>query len=302
MPLSSHRAAPRLILAVILALTCLGAVSVQAQERPVGQIDSARGVTRPSDATVTRAVGGVVPARSLVRLYDGDRVTVTGAGTQLTLFLAGVDTPTVITRANSPFVVKGRRSGAGQGFVGGMLASLDLMFNRPRMAIATATEARGPGDARAATSFLPGGEQRLPEGMRRLLVMWSGPSSPVHVVQGEATREWVASVYASTFVDAPAQGDFGIVLPGDALGWTVSRVADDDVPRAPGAPTDRPLTEEERLANAIWLLAEGGPEWRLFAISEVVELAPGDYGAARLLAAIRSSEIEPEELLEPDDE
>ncbi len=287
-------------LALLVSAWLAIAGPVWAQQRPVGQIDAASGVTRPTDATVTRAVGGTTPARSLVRLYDGDRITVSGARTRLTVFLAGVETPAVVTRANSPFVVRGRRTGASQGFVTEMFASLDLMFNRPRMAIATATEARGPEDARRATAALPSGRQRLPDGARRLLVLWSGPASVVQVAQGEDAREWAASLYASTFIEAPATGDFEVVLPGDALGWSVSRVPASDAPRAPGAPVGRELTPDERLANAIWLIAEGDPEWRLFALSEVADLAQVDYGAARLLAAIRADEIEPGDLLTPE--
>ncbi|MBU1346842.1 MAG: hypothetical protein KKA16_07805 [Alphaproteobacteria bacterium] len=284
-------------LAVVVFAWFAIAAPVSAQQRPVGQIDAASGVVRPTDATVTRAVGGTTPARSLVRLYDGDRVSVSGARTRLTLFLAGVETPTVVTRANSPFIVRGRRTGASQGFVTEMFASLDLMFNRPRMAIATATEARGPEDARTAAAALPSGRQRLPEGERRLLVLWSGPASVVQVAQGDERREWAASLYASTFIDAPETGDFDVVLPGDALGWTVSRVPAADAPRAPGAPAEGELTADERLANAIWLIAEGDAEWRLFALSEVADLAQTDYGAARLLAATRADEIEPGDLL-----
>lgn len=293
---------PPVWIALIVAIVSLtpGVGLAQAQPRPIGQIDAASGVTRPADATVARAVGGTAPARSLVRLYDGDRVIVTGTTTRLTLFLAGVEAPTVVTRANSPFVVRGRRSGSTQGFVNDMLASLDVMFNRPRMAIATATEARGPSDARTADAFLPAGPQRLPEGARRLLVSWSGPSSPVQVTQGDDAREWAASLYASAFIEAPAEGDFDIILPGDGLGWTVSRTPLAEAPRATGVPTEGELTEEERLANAIWLIAEGAPEWRLFALSEVADLAQTDYGAARLLAAIRAGEIEPQDLLAGD--
>jgi len=284
------------VIAALVSLTAeVGAA--HAQPRPVGQIDAAVGVARPADATVARAVGGTTPARSLVRLYDGDRIIVTGRSTRLTLFLAGVDAPTVVTRANSPFVVRGRREGSAHGFVNDMLASIDLMFNRPRMAIATATEARGPSDTRVADSFLPAGPQRLPEGARRLLVSWSGPSSKVVVTQGAEAREWEASLYASAFIEAPAEGDFDIVLPGDDLGWSVSRSTLSDAPRAPGAPMEGSMTMDERLANAIWLIAEGAPEWRLFALSEVADIAQIDYSAARLLAAIRAGEIEPQDLL-----
>jgi len=283
-------------LGLALTAVCTAGAAAQAQERPIGQIDAARGVVRPSDALVTRSDGGPVPARSLVRLYEGDRITVTGSGTQLTLFLAGAEAPTIVSRANSPYVVRGRRAAPVQGFVSDMLASLDLLFNRPRMAIATVTEARGLGNGRQATAFLPVGAQRLPPGTRRLLVLWSGPSSVVQVVQGAGNREWTASLYASTFVEAPPEGDFQVVLPGDPLGWTVTRVPADETPRAQGTSQLGELTADERLANAIWLLADGGTEWRLFAISEVADLAQTEYSAARLLAAIRSGEIEPEEL------
>lgn len=283
------------LMAVFLTWAIL-ASPILAQQRPVGQIDTATGIARPTDATVVRAVGGTTPARSLVRLYNGDRVTVNGDRTRLTLFLAGGDAPTVVTRANSPFVVRGRRTGTTQGFVTEMFASLDLMFNRPRMAIATATEARGPEDGRTATGFLPAGPQRLPAGALRLLVLWSGPSSPVRVVQGEDSQEWAASVYTSALIDAPAEGDFDIVLSDDALRWRVFRIPLVDAPRAPGAPAEGELTPDERLANAMWLIAEGGQEWRLYALSEIADLAQSDYSAARLLAAIRADEITPEDL------
>lgn len=285
--------------ALALLVSAVFAGAVGAQDRPVGQIDTARGIQRPTDAVVTRADGGTVPARSLVRLYQGDRVVVAGANTRLTLFIAGADTPVAVTRANSPFVVRGRSGGSSPGFVGRTLASLDLLFNRPRMAIATTTEARGPGDVLTASPFLPAGPQRLPQGARRLVVLWSGPASLVQISQAGQTREWTSAPFASTLVDAPAEGDFDIVLPGDALGWSVSRVAEDQSPRAPSAPQASGLAPDERLANAIWMLVEGGAEWRLFALSEVADLAQTDYGAARLLAAIRAGEIQPEALAAP---
>lgn len=293
MNLSRARMLSRVAVALSLLLS-LGSGAALAQGRPIGQIDTARGVERPTDATVTRAAGGSSPARSLVRLYDGDRVIVTGAATRLTLFIAGTETPVVVTRANSPFTVRGRAGRSSSAFANRMLASLDLLFNRPRMAIATATEARGPGDVVTASPFLPTGPQRLPLGARPLVILWSGPTSAVQVAEAGQTRDWIASDYASMLIDAPAEGDFEIMLPGGELGWTVTRVPQAEAPRAPGAPTDPVLPDEDRLANAIGLLSEGAPEWRLFALSEVADLARTDYGAARLLAAIRAGEIEPE--------
>lgn len=282
--------------ALFAVLVLLWSGAALAQGRPLGQIDTARGVERPTDATVARAAGGSIPARSLVRLYDGDRVVVTGVNTRLTLFIAGAETPVVVTRANSPFTVRGRSGGSSSAFATRMLASMDLLFNRPRMAIATATEARGPGDVATASPFLPAGPQRLPLGARPLIILWSGPTSAVQVSESGQTRDWVASDYASMLIDAPAAGDFEIRVPGGELGWTVTRVPAAESPRAPGAPTDTVLSDEERLANAIGLLSEGAPEWRLFALSEVADLARTDYGAARLLAAIRAGEIEPQAL------
>jgi hypothetical protein len=289
-------------LAVFASLTLAASAGpADAQDRPVGQIDTARGIDLPDQAVVLRAAGGTTPARSLVRLYDGDRIQVRGAQTRLTVYVAGNDRPIVITRANSPYLVRGRSGGPMSGRVTRVLASLDLMFNRPRMAIATATEARGLGDGLTASAFLPAGPQRLPGGARALLILWSGPASAVQIVQGQQSREWDASAFTSAVIDAPEEGDFDIVLPGDALGWSVARVPEEAAPRGPGVPPTGPLTPEERLANTIWLLAEGEPEWRLFALSDVTDLARTDYGAARLLAAIRAGEIEPEDLAAPAD-
>lgn len=290
----------RIWLTAAAAVLIVWGGNVQAQSRPVGQIDAASGLSRPSDATVTRADGSRAPARSLVRLYDGDRVIVTGETTRLTLFMAGLETPTVVTRANSPLTVRGRQTGTTGAFVSNVLASLDLMFNRPRMAIATATEARGIGDNLTPSPFLPSGPQILPEGRRPLLVQWSGLSSPVQINQQDVTREWPASQYTSTSGEAPDSGDFRIVLPGSSLSWSVTRVASNAFPRAPNAPTGRELTPDERLANAIWIMAEGAAEWQLFALSEITDLAGSDYTAARVLAAIRAEEVEPGDLLAKD--
>jgi hypothetical protein len=284
------------LLLLLLLTSALGAGPAVAQDRPVGQIDTARGIDRADQAVVLRAAGGTTPARSLVRLYDGDRIQVRGAQTRLTVYVAGNERPIVVTRANSPYLVRGRSGGPVSGPVTQMLASLDLMFNRPRMAIATATEARGLGEDLTASAFLPAGSQRLPEGARPLLIQWSGPASAVKIVQGQESREWDASAFTSALIDAPAEGDFEIVLPADALGWTVARVAEEAAPRASSVPPNGLLTPDERLANAIWLLAEAAPEWRLFGLSEVADLARTDYGAARLLAAIRAGEIEPEDM------
>ena len=289
-------------LAVFASLTLAASAGpADAQDRPVGQIDTARGIDLPDQAVVLRAAGGTTPARSLVRLYDGDRIQVRGAQTRLTVYVAGNDRPIVITRANSPYLVRGRSGGPVSGRVTRVLASLDLMFNRPRMAIATATEARGPGDGLTASAFLPAGPQRLPAGARPLLILWSGSASPVQIAQGPQSREWDASAFTSAVIDAPEEGDFDIVLPGDALGWSVARVPEEAIPRASSLPTNGPLTSEERLANAMWLLTAVAPEWRLFGLSEVADLARTDYGAARLLAAIRAGEIEPEDLAAPAD-
>jgi|GEM_PF-2493320 hypothetical protein len=289
-------------LAVFASLTLAASAGpAGAQDRPVGQIDTARGIDLPDQAVVLRAAGGTTPARSLVRLYDGDRIQVRGAQTRLTVYVAGNERPIVVTRANSPYLVRGRSGRPLSGPVTQMLASLDLMFNRPRMAIATSTEARGLDNATAASAFLPAGPQRLPAGTRPLLILWSGSASAVQIVQDQQSREWAASAFTSTLIDAPAAGNFDIVLPGDALGWTIARVPEEAVPRASSLPANGPLTFEERLANAMWLLTEAAPEWRLFGLSEVADLARTDYGAARLLAAIRSGEIEPEDLAAPAD-
>jgi hypothetical protein len=297
-PSAAVRAFRRLAqaMAVGLMIAGLATASVQAQDRPVGQIDTVRGVVRPGDAVITRATGGDVPARALMRLHVGDRISVTGTNARLTLFLGGAVSPTTVTRANSPFLVEGPRSGPAGAFARRMLASLDLVFDRPRMAIATATEARGINDDLAPVPFLPAVPQILPDGVRPVLVLWSGPASPVQIVHDSQTREWASSGYTSLVVEAPQGGDFRIVMPDTALGWAVTRVAAGAAPRAPETPTGTDLSSEERLANALWILTEAGPEWRLFALSEIASLADEDYGAARLLAAIRAGEIEPEDL------
>ncbi len=291
-------ARPKRLATIMLSSLAISlvAASAFAQARTVGQIDTARGVDQPGDAVVTRASGETTSARSLMHLYDGDRVIVAGAATRLTLFVAGAETAIPVTRQNSPYLVRGQGGGASSGFVGQMLTSLDLLFNRPRMAIATATEVRGLDGTLGSNPFLPRVPQRLPEGARRLAILWTGSSSPVQVRQAGQAWDWAASPLTSTLIEAPAAGAFEVVLPGQALGWSVTRVAPDEFPRAPGLTGMDELTPDERLANAIWLLKDGSTEWRLFALSEVVDLAQSDYGAARLLAAIRSGEIEPWDL------
>jgi hypothetical protein len=139
--------------------------------------------------------------------------------------------------------------------------------------------------------LLPVGLQRLPEGAERATLIWLGGSAAVEI--GTMTGSRFVNSEGFAFADLPL-ADVGrqarITLPGPDLAWDVLIGGEPPLPPWWTAAAGAPASEAQRAVRAAWLLREGPSEWKLFAISELRELARSDhFPSAALWAAIVSS-------------
>jgi len=60
--------------------------------------------------------------------------------------------------------------------------------------------------------------------------------------------------------------------------WTVQTSPPAPIP--PWFDGRQPLTAIKRLARAAWIITDGPPQWRMFALGELAELASTDFDGA----------------------
>jgi hypothetical protein len=178
----------------------------------------------------------------------------------------------------------------------GYLDRFAQFISRSRRAIPVFPWVRG-GQKRAATlrgsQFTPPGRTLMPRGSVRVALIWSGGPGNIAVSGSEGgARINSSGNNAWLLVDLPGTGRTHLSIQGQTLAWDVAYV--DKVPGPPWLPSGT-LSEAQRVVRATWLLGQGPPEWRSFAVTELAALADaGNFPAEQLWRGARSGELESE--------
>lgn len=243
-----------------------------------------------------RAGGKRETARAGIFLYAGDTVVVPPA-VKVDLQVGGdrMTIPRTRTRGTARYVVPARPGGFFSRLEDAYLSGWRWIFAADLPGPAVYTRVRNgdrPSASLRADPVLPAGPQRLPGGSRQAVAIWRGGAAIVELHAEGAVRPVNSEGFA--FAEIPlagAPGQVRISLRGQDLGWdvTVGGNAPPTPWAAPGA--GQGLSDAQRTARASWLLREGPIEWRLFAVTEIRELAAaGDFPASALWAALISRE------------
>ncbi len=117
------------------------------------------------------------------------------------------------------------------------------------------------------------GPQTIPAG-ETLSLHWQGGKPPFRVVLGNITRE-TTERSAQLDLSSMQLGSYELSVAGaggQALAMAVDIVAPEKMPAAPGIGSVSD-PEGRRLAQAVWMLTQAGPGWRVTALSGLYQLA-----------------------------
>jgi hypothetical protein len=238
--------------------------------------------------------GSREPARAPALIYAGDHIHL-AAGQQLAVNLGG--TYTVIKAPmNQPrdYLVEDPHRGVSAGLMA-FYSALENVFVHPQVVRAVPVIARdehGRPLPSRADPLVPVGRQFVPRDQALIAVIWSGPAAAAHLVRpghpDEASHPGTGGW--ATFAVGNLDGPATVALSGAPLAWQID--ISEAIPGPPGIAAGGALTPGDRLARAIWLLRDGPPEWRLFAISEIAALAPSDFIANELWDAAQKGALD----------
>lgn len=240
--------------------------------------------------TIVRADGSKEKARYPAPLFVNDRV-VLEPGETLGVVLNGKRQPLrgpIDQRITAP-----PRAVSTMGT--GILDSLIDFLQRPHKPASVLNAARAPGGEvppTVADPLVPTGRQLLPPGVKSVALLWRGPAGLIALERAGQTPVLVPShgnSWATFTAPEFAPRGFTIAIRDSGLAWQVAIAP--KVPSPTGLEPDR--LAGDRLARAVWLLRSGPPEWHLFAVSEVANLAAsGDYVAGELWRAAQDGHLE----------
>jgi hypothetical protein len=305
----------------------LAVAPVHAQEIAVGQIGDIWGAAR-QNSSIMRQDGSIVSAAPGLPLYSGDIVRISPCQPLLEIIFEDMDRDAVrLPDPQCEYRVTRRPPMQPPAALGAVLHRLyGMLFSRsppPRPiplysqgAGVPATAAGGmlttapgiPEDVllRRRDALLNQSEtQKLTSETKGLVVLWN-PTMPspyrLTLTQRGAT---VAVLDAQTDADAVLPLPNGLraseaatltVAAGDRIISTMSIAVVDpaDEPLAPGLPPTGRDDPKAATLQGLWLLAKGGPEWRLQAMAHLQTSvdANGDFQAGRVLRALISGEWE----------
>jgi hypothetical protein len=168
----------------------------------------------------------------------------------------------------------------------------------PRMSMGIATLPRRDLEHPAAPVFsfnpaLSRTEQYFPRGATASVVLWAGPASPLIVTpdRGGPIRLSPAGAGWGIVPLSSSSARLEVALSDAPLGWTLT-VA--DLPPSPPWFTSpvAQLSEAERLVRALWILRDGPTSWRLYAATELHDLASArNFVATQFWQGLRSGEL-----------
>lgn len=252
-------------------------------------------VSPAGSATVVRRNGERVAAAHGILLWPGDRLDFRRDG-EVTAEVYGRDT--VYEAGSRRLTIPERNVGWFGAFEEKVVAPFRRFLSAPRRAISVYAWARDPQGrptvAATPSPFAPGGRVRLPRGTWRVALIWAtGPAMLDVTAKGAAPSRIDSGRSAWALVPLPPGGREVVVTAGPGLRWSVEFTEDPPRP-PPGEAAGPALSEAQRLARAIWLLDEGALEWRVFAVTELADLAEkGNFVADQMWTGARSGELAP---------
>jgi hypothetical protein len=312
---------------LMLTATYLRAGQAEFAQAVVAQVGDIWGAAR-QDSTVTRQDGTHDRAVPGLSLYPGDIVRIVPCTPMLEIIFADMDRPGVrlpdpqceyrVTR--SPPMAPPRALGSLlQGIFGLLYSHLPPPRPIPTYSQGTDSAAQGTGgllgsapgiawDAllRRRAALLTQVEQKLSSATRSLFVLWNPVVQPPYrltLTQHDAVvamREVPADVDAVLELPTALHANEAAtltVVAGDRIVTTIAIAVVDPAaePLADGLPPAARDDPRAATLQGLWLLAKGGPEWRLQAMAHLQASADvnGDFQAARVLRALISGEWEP---------
>lgn len=197
-----------------------------------------------------------------------------------------------ITSRESPYIVPGEAKSLLTIADERVLAGLRLLWGHPRKSVPVYALTRGDNGAfaPAPSKLQPGGRQVVPRNLDAVALVWVGGPATLQVSAG-TLAEVDSGRLSWAWVAVPADEPSAEIRLGGQATWRIDRTT--DVPPAPPwLAGPKALGPTERIIRAAWLLQEGPPEWRTFAITELARLSTQDPVAMELWTAIRSGELE----------
>lgn len=246
---------------------------------------------RPAGSATILRRGGALPARHGALLRPGDTFRIVEGGV-VTATVHGKDE--TYSNRRPDLTIPKREIGWFGGRDEGFLQSLERFIDKPRRSIPVFPFARGDGPPRPPLThdpIAPGGRQYVLSSTRQIALIWRDGSAELIVEAPSGERRTVDSLRnAWIVVDTLGEPRLSVSTADRALSWTIETATAAPAPpwfeKSPG-----PLSEAQRLVRATWLIQQGDPSWRLFALSELRELAEaGNFVAGQLWQGVRSGE------------
>lgn len=257
----------------------------------VGRIESFMNL-KPGDVSLEHN-GKPQPARRFDDLYPGDVIQMNSQGDGF-VKITTIDHPTgfYVRRASRPHTVTGPCEQA-NAMPPGPGKIIEALLHRPIGALAVLdTMARASSPPPAYDPLLIGGPQYLPTGQRHAAFVWA--SAPTTLTVRDARRQSLGAYDSQgglIALDLPASAQaLTVSSPGGELAWTVV-TAPEPIRPAWLTPPEAQLSEDERIARAVWILSEGPMEWRVFALGEIETLSKSHFSALLVWRAIAAGEF-----------
>jgi hypothetical protein len=203
----------------------------------------------------------------------------------------------VYRSTDSDLVIPDRQIGSFGAQGDALLGIMWPFVSSPRRAIAIYSWSRSPNEPpRApvtADSLAPPGRQFIPAGENHIVLIWRDAPGTV-TVEPEGGKPTSIDSNRDAWIDLPLESGrkrYVIAVDRPRLQWSVEVTGAPPIPPwfTEGQPTDEAL----RLIRAVWLVKQGPVEWRLFALTELSDLAAdGDFQARQFWDGARSGELQ----------
>jgi hypothetical protein len=277
-------------LVLLLALAGQPAVAGPSLVTAAGRVAD---VSPAGTVVIVRKTGESVIAGYRTLLWPGDRLEFRrDAVVRATVYGHSV----VYTPGSEVLTIQEHDVGLFGAFEERVVEPLRRFFSEPRRAIPIFGWARDPVSGSihrpVPGPFAPQGRLLLPRATSHLYLIWAdGPARLVITAPRMRTIRLEVPAASTMVTLPPGISRAAITVEGANFGWSVEFT--DRVP-APPELNGATFSEAQQLARATWLLKDGPPEWRAFAVTELADLARADnFLAGQMWTGARSGELAP---------